>query len=50
MFGTDWPVCELAGTYEEVHGAMTDLLAKLTPAEQDRIFGGTAHEFYSLKV
>jgi L-fuconolactonase len=50
MFGTDWPVCELAGSYEQVHGATTELLAKLTPSEQARIFGGTAREFYSLRV
>jgi L-fuconolactonase len=48
MFGTDWPVCELAGTHEQVHGAMTDMLANLTPTEQSRIFGGTAREFYSI--
>jgi L-fuconolactonase len=50
MFGTDWPVCELAGSYEEVHGAMVDLLSELSPHEQSWIFGGTAREFYSLKV
>jgi len=48
MFGTDWPVCELAGTYEEVHGAMVDLLGALTPTEQFQIFGATARKFYSI--
>jgi L-fuconolactonase len=50
MFGTDWPVCELAGSYEEVHGAMVDLLGELSAGEQERVFGGTAREFYSLNV
>jgi L-fuconolactonase len=49
MFGTDWPVCELAGSYEDVHGTMVDLLSGLSAAEQARIFGGTAAEFYRLQ-
>jgi L-fuconolactonase len=49
MFGTDWPVCELAGAYEEVHNAMLDLLSRLSTAEQSRIFGGTAAAFYGIR-
>lgn len=50
MYGSDWPVCELAGTYEQVHTAMQQLLRSLSDAEQARIFGGTAIEFYGLEV
>ena len=50
MYGSDWPVCELAGTYEQVHTAMQQLLSSLSDAEQARIFGGTAIEFYGLEV
>lgn len=48
MFGSDWPVCELAGTYEQVFSALTDLLASLSDTERSEIFGGTANRFYRL--
>ncbi|MEZ6063112.1 MAG: amidohydrolase family protein [Planctomycetaceae bacterium] len=50
MFGSDWPVCELAATYEQVHGALEELSGDLSDSERDRIFGGTATEFYGLEV
>ena len=50
MFGSDWPVCELAGTYGQVHRALVEVLASLglSAAERDEIFGGTAARFYGL--
>jgi len=48
MYGSDWPVCELAGTYAEVHAAARECLSKLSSAEQAAIFGGTAQKFYGL--
>ena len=48
MFGTDWPVCELAGSYEQVHGVARDLLGSLPESEQAAVFGGTAAKFYRL--
>jgi L-fuconolactonase len=48
MFGSDWPVCELAATYESWLAAAKELLAGLSPAEQDAVFGGTAARFYGL--
>jgi L-fuconolactonase len=50
MFGSDWPVCELAGGYEDVVGAMRELTSGLSTAERARIFGGTAVEFYGLEA
>ena len=50
MFGSDWPVCELAGTYTQVHQLTRDLLGDLTGTEQAAIFGGTATRFYRLAV
>ena len=50
MFGTDWPVCLLAGSYSQVKGAVEEILATLTRPELDRIFGGTAKAFYRLDV
>jgi L-fuconolactonase len=48
LFGSDWPVCTLAATYEAVHGAARDLLAALSPDETDAVFGATATEVYAL--
>ena len=48
MYGSDWPVCELAGSYEQVIGAARDALSGLSASEQEMIFGGTAQEFYGL--
>src|SRR5262249_43320072 len=48
MYGSDWPVCELAGTYAQVHAALQDALGSLSESEQALIFGGTAQCFYNL--
>jgi L-fuconolactonase len=48
MFGSDWPVCELAGSYEQVHAALVDALGPLGEAETRAIFGETAARFYGL--
>ena len=48
MFGSDWPVCTLAASYDAVLAAATDLTAELTSAERDAIFAGTATRVYRL--
>ena len=48
MFGSDWPVCLLAGSYESVLSALRRNLGGLGDADLERIFGGTAKEFYRL--
>lgn len=50
MYGSDWPVCELAATYEQVYSALVDMLGPLSDTERERILGGTAREFYRLNV
>jgi L-fuconolactonase len=50
MFGSDWPVCALAGTYDRVYQALVEALGPLSPSERDLIFGGTAARFYNLDV
>ncbi len=43
MFGSDWPVCLLAGAdYDVVAGCFADLVADLSPAERARVWGATA--------
>jgi L-fuconolactonase len=48
MFGSDWPVCLLAGSYERVIVALAVNIEQLNPSEQAQVFGGTAEEFYKL--
>jgi L-fuconolactonase len=48
MFGSDWPVCLLAGTYQSVIGGLTAAMGTLSAAESAALFGGTAHAFYHL--
>lgn len=48
MYGSDWPVCELAGTYEQVFAALNEALGPLSPSEHQEIFGATASRFYDL--
>jgi len=48
MFGSDWPVCLLAGAYHEVLGLMQQCIQALSPSEQAQIMGSTATEFYQL--
>ncbi len=48
MYGSDWPVCELAASYEQVHDALESHLTALTDSEKSAIFAGTAKTFYTL--
>jgi L-fuconolactonase len=48
MFGSDWPVCELAGLYGEVYTALCENLQGLSKSDSDKIFGETAISFYNL--
>jgi L-fuconolactonase len=50
LFGSDWPVCLLAGSYEQVVDALAQNLASLTHEERNKIFGSNAVEFYGLKT
>jgi L-fuconolactonase len=50
MWGSDWPVVNEAGDYASWHEAASALTRALSSAEQDAIFGGTATEFYGLKL
>lgn len=52
MFGSDWPVCTLAGSYAQVLRALELGLAPLglSSGDLERIYGGTASEFYRLSA
>ena len=49
MFGSDWPVCELAGSYEQVHDLIAQFVESLSPGEQDAIWSGAARRVYHLR-
>jgi L-fuconolactonase len=49
LFGSDWPVCELAGNYEQVYQAARKTLGDLPPTDLAAIFGGNAQRIYGLQ-
>jgi len=48
-FGSDWPVCELAATYEESIQIVEQKLDSFTAEEAEGFWGGVATKFYGLK-
>ena len=49
MFGSDWPVCTLTATFEEVYDIMNLYIGKLSAHEQDLIMGESAALFYNIE-
>ncbi len=50
LFGSDWPVCLLAASYEDVLGLVLGAIDDLTPSEQAAVLAGTALRTYRLAV
>jgi L-fuconolactonase len=50
MFGSDWPVCILGGSYSSVWTNTQALIAGLSQAEKVAVLGGTAIRFYNLDL
>jgi len=48
LFGSDWPVCELAASYGEVLSAARALTTGLSSSERDAVFGDNARRVYGL--
>ena len=48
MFGSDWPVCTLTASYDEVLAIAGSAVAGLSAAERQSVFAGTATRFYRL--
>lgn len=48
MFGSDWPVCLVAGNYGQVKDVVRNYIDKLGPDEQNAIMGLNAIDFYNL--
>jgi len=50
LFGSDWPVCLLAATYDQVIDALREVLHEMDSATIEAVFGGNAIRVYRLAV
>ncbi|MGH8264210.1 MAG: amidohydrolase family protein [Steroidobacterales bacterium] len=50
MYGSDWPVCLLAASYDNVYRIIERWAARLSPSERENLFGATAARCYGLKA
>ena len=48
MFGSDWPVCELAATYQDVLATARSATEELSATERAAVFADTARRVYLL--
>jgi L-fuconolactonase len=48
LWGSDWPVLELAGSYAAWRACSLDVLARLSAAEQSAVLGDNARRIYRL--
>jgi L-fuconolactonase len=48
LFGSDWPVCLVAGNYKTVKKIVTNFIAQLPEEDQAKIMGLNAIKFYNL--
>ena len=46
MIGSDWPVCLVAAPYADAIGLVREAVDEYSAAEQQRMLGGTAIDFY----
>jgi L-fuconolactonase len=50
MFGSDWPVCLLAGSYQNVKDLIINYIRELPTEDREKILGLNAASFYRLKI
>jgi L-fuconolactonase len=50
MFGSDWPVCLLAGSYERTHSIITDYLREFSEDDRHDVLGSNAARFYRITI
>jgi L-fuconolactonase len=48
MFGSDWPVANLAGGYRKIWAELSAVFASMSESERSAVLGGTAARFYSI--
>ncbi|SHK69234.1 L-fuconolactonase [Reichenbachiella agariperforans] len=49
MYGSDWPVCLLGGTYEVIKSVVDQYFASYSLTDQSKIYGENAVRFYGIK-
>src|SRR5207247_10433402 len=49
MFGSDWPVCMLAGSWKEVLAAFTQAIGAQPIEVREKLLGDTAAKFYGVR-
>ena len=49
MFGSDWPVCLLAGIWKEVLAGFTQALGPMPEEVRNKVMGDTATRFYGIQ-
>ena len=49
LFGSDWPVCNLAGGFDKVYQFIEKYTKQLSKGEQEKFWGLNACEFYQIK-
>jgi L-fuconolactonase len=47
-FGTDWPVCLLAGAYAQVYEVMDKFSQQLNKEEKEKLMGLNTMQFYGI--
>jgi L-fuconolactonase len=50
LFGSDWPVCTLAGSYEQVFALVDEYTSPLSSTQREGFFGGNAARFYGIET
>ncbi len=50
MFGSDWPVCNLAGSYSQIVEVLESYSTQFSSHEQNQIWHENAKFFYNLKI
>ena len=50
MFGSDWPVCNVAADYRQVLNIVENYFTSYATTEKEKIFGGNAIRFYNLNL
>ncbi|WP_282124157.1 amidohydrolase family protein [Algibacter mikhailovii] len=48
LYGSDWPVCLVAGNYNQVKNIVTNFIAALSEDEKAKVMGKNAIKFYNL--
>ena len=48
LYGSDWPVCLVAASYEQMLGIVEEYFSSFSETEQQLFFGGNTTRFYNL--